>query len=81
MSFPVDHPAAHRDPVLLGDVAAEADEVEGGEAPHGHGQVDASTGNMLQVTDVCKVLKGNPELCRCDKQVVIFQAGLPSLPS
>ena len=49
----MDHPAAHRDPVLLGDVAAEADEVEGGEAPHGHGQVDAPARDVLQVPDVC----------------------------
>ena len=47
----------HRDPVLLGHVTAEADEVEGGEAPHGHGQIDALAGNVLLVPDICKYFK------------------------
>ena len=47
----------HGDAVLLGHVAAEVDEVEGGEAAHRHGQVDAPAGDVLQVADVCKNLR------------------------
>ena len=53
----MDHSAAHGDAVLLGHVAAEVEEVEGGEAAHGHGQVDAPTRNVLQVANVCKKLR------------------------
>ena len=51
----VDHSRSQRDPVLLGDVDAQAHPVQGRYTPVGHGQVDGTTGNMFHVANVWNI--------------------------
>ena len=48
----MDHPGSHRDSVLLTDVLAKSNLVQGAQGSHGHGQVDTLSRNVLQGPDV-----------------------------
>ena len=48
----MDHPGSHRDSVLLTDVLAKSNLVQGAQGSHGHGQVDTLSRDVLQGPDV-----------------------------